>query len=112
MRLTALCVLLAIACVISVEPAMADKSYQITMSSAAAIGSAQLQPGEYKIVLDDSSAHFTEVRTGEEVEVLATIDNTTEKKFERTTIHSTRASGETVITEIRLGGTKTRIAFR
>ncbi|MCL5744237.1 MAG: hypothetical protein M1541_09985, partial [Acidobacteria bacterium] len=96
---------------ISIEPAMADKSYQVTMASAAKVGSMQLQPGEYRVVLDDTSAHFTEVKSGKEIEVLATIDNSAEKKFERTAIVSSRASGEAVVTEIQLGGTKTRVAF-
>jgi hypothetical protein len=111
MRLKALFVLLSTALFISIEPAMADKSYRVTMSGPAKIGSVQLQPGEYILVLDDSSAHFTEVKTGEEFEVLAKIDDTAEKKFESTAIHSTRANGETLITEIRLGGTRTRVAF-
>ena len=111
MRLKALFVLLSMALFISIEPAMADKSYQVTLSSAAKIGSVQFQPGEYKLVLDDSSAHFTQVKTGEEIEVPAKIDDTAEKKFESTAIHSNSASGETLITEIRLGGTKTRVAF-
>jgi hypothetical protein len=53
MRLKALFVLLTTALFISVEPAMADKSYHVTMASAAKVGSMQLQPGEYKVVLDD-----------------------------------------------------------
>ncbi len=50
-------------------------------------------------------------QTGNELEVLAKIDETAGKKFENTTIHSTRANGETLITEIRPGATKTRVAF-
>jgi hypothetical protein len=111
MRLKALFILLSIALFISIEPAMADKSYELVISSAAKVGSVQLPPGEYKLVLDDSSAHFTALNSGEEFEVLAKIDDTAEKKFEHTAIHFTRATGENLITEIRLGGTKTRVAF-
>ena len=111
MRLKALFVLLSIALFVSIEPAMADKSYRVTMTSAAKVGSVQLQPGEYTLVLDNSKVRFTEVNTGKEFEVTAKIDDTAEKKFESTAIHSTRAEGATLITEIRLGGTKTRVAF-
>jgi hypothetical protein len=111
MRLKTLFVLLSIALFVTIEPVRADKNYQVVISRVAKIGSVQLQPGEYKLVLDDSSAHFTEVNSGEEFEVLAKIDNTAEKKFEHTAIHSKGASGETLITEIRLGGTKTIVAF-
>lgn len=111
MRLKVLFFLLSMTLFISIEPALADRSYPVTLTNAAKVGSVELKPGEYRLVLDGSSAHFAHQNTGKKIKVLATIDDTAGKKFDKTEIHSTRANGEVLITEIRLGGTTTRVAF-
>jgi hypothetical protein len=112
MRLKTVFVLLAVAFFVLIGPARADKSYDVTMTNAATAGSIQLQPGDYHLVLDNSKVRFTELKTGKEFEVDAKIDNSADRKFESTEIHLQRVEGATLITEIRLGGTKTRVVFR
>jgi hypothetical protein len=102
----------AVALFLLAVPAFADKSYQFTVSSAAKLGSVQLQPGEYSLVLDNTTVRLRDLRTGDEFEVTAKIDDTADKKFDHTEIHSTRDADTVLITEIRLGGTNTRVVFR
>jgi hypothetical protein len=112
MKLKTIFLLLPAALFVLTAPAMADKSYHVTMTQAVTAASVQLRPGDYNLVLDNSKVRFQEVQTGKEFEVNATIDDSADKKFENTTIHSQRVEGATLITEIRLGGTKTRVVFR
>ena len=112
MKLKTMFVLLSVALFVLIGPARADKSYPLTMTNAAKAGSIHLQPGDYTLVLDNSKVRFTELKTGKEFEVDAKIDNSAEKKFESTAIHSEQVEGATLIREIRLGGTRTTVAFR
>ena len=96
---------------ILVGEAMADKSYQVKVSTAAKAGSVQLRPGDYQLVLDNSRILFRESVTGKEYPVEAKIDDSAEKKFETTAVHSRQKDGATLITKIELGGTKTTVAF-
>jgi hypothetical protein len=104
-------VLLSAALLVLIAPARADKSYRVTMFSAAKAGAIQLQPGDYNLVLDNSKVRLTELKTGREFEVVAKIDDSAEKKYEHTAIHSKQVEDATLITEIRLGGTTTRLVF-
>ena len=111
MRFKTISVLLPAALFFLSEPAKADKHYEVSIHNQAKAGTIQLQPGDYILVLDDSKVRLRELKTGKEFEVAAEVDNSSEKKFKNTTIHSRLLDGTTLITEIRLGGTKTRVAF-
>ena len=112
MRLTTMFILLSAALFVLLGQARADKTYAFTLSDAAKAGSVQLKPGDYHLVLDNSKVRFRELKTGNEFEVDAQIDNSATEKFQSTAIHSQRLEGATLITEIRLGGTTTRVTFR
>jgi hypothetical protein len=112
MRLKTMFILLSAALFVLIGEARADKSYQFTLSDAAKAGSVQLKPGDYHLILDNSKVRFRELKTGNEFEVDAKIDDSATEKFQSTAIHSQRLEGVTLITEIRLGGTKTRVTFR
>jgi hypothetical protein len=90
--------------------AYADQSYRITLSSVSKIGNLEFKPGEYKLVVDAPMVRLTELNGGKEVELTAKIEEAVEK-HEQTAIHSTRVDGVAQIREIRIGGSKTRIAF-
>jgi copper(I)-binding protein len=111
MRLKTVFVLLSAVLFFVVGEARADKSYQLKVTSAAKAGSVQLQPGDYHLVLDNSRILFRELETGKEFVVDAKIDDSAEKKFASTAIHSRQKEGATLITKIELGGTKTTVAF-
>jgi len=90
--------------------AYADQSYRITLSSVFKIGHLEFRPGEYKLVVNAPKVRLTELNSGKEVELTAKFGETVEKT-EHTAIHSKRVDGVAQIREIRIGGSKTRIAF-
>jgi hypothetical protein len=88
------------------------KSYRISLSTVSKIGTVELQPGDYKLLVDthNPKVQFTEVNGGKTIELEAKVE-TVETKFESTAIHSNRADGTNRIIEIRIGGSKTKVAF-
>jgi len=90
--------------------AFADQSYRITLSSVSKIGNIEFKPGEYKLVVDAPKVRLTELNSGKAVELEAKVEDAATKN-EQTAIHSTRVDGVTKISEIRIGGSKTRITF-
>jgi hypothetical protein len=86
------------------------KTYRITISTDAKAGGAALDAGDYKLEVDAPKVRFTDVQSGKSVEVDATI-KTAENKFGNTAIVSQKVEGKTQITEIQLGGSKTKITF-
>jgi len=112
MRLKTVFVLLSALLFVLVGEVRADKSYRVKLTGAAKAGSVQLQPGDYHLVLDNSRILFRESVTGKEYPVEAKFDDSAEKKFASTAIHSQQMEGATLITKIELGGTKTTVAFR
>jgi hypothetical protein len=90
--------------------ASADQTYRITLTDASKIGTTELQPGDYKLVVDASKVVLTDLRNDKSIELEARIENMDEK-VRATEVHSDRADGDNHITEIRLGGSKTRIVF-
>ena len=90
--------------------ANADQSYKCTLSSACKIGSADVQPGDYKLVVDAPKVVLTELSTGKSIELEAKVEST-DQKFATTEIHSSQVDGASRIREIRIGGSKTIIAF-
>ena len=111
MRLKTLFFLLPALLLVLAGEARADKSYEVKVGTAAKAGAVQLSPGEYQLVLDNYKIILRESVTGKEFVVDAKIDNSAEKKFANTMIHSRQLEGATLITKIELGGTKTTVAF-
>jgi type 1 fimbria pilin len=105
-----LAVVLSIAFLAAVAAGDQSKSYRITISSASKIGTTEFKPGDYELVVNQPKVRFTEIRTGKSVELEAKVDNL-EEKVESTTIHSETVDGVSMIRQIRIGGSKTRIAF-
>ena len=87
------------------------KSYKINLSSAAVVGSAELKPGDYKIVVDQPKIRFIHLGSGDEVAVDGKV-NTVDGKVPFTSVHSKQVDGVTKITEIRLGGSRTSVVFQ
>jgi hypothetical protein len=78
-------------------------TYTINLIQPAVVNGAQLKPGEYRLTVDVTKV--TLVRGNLTVEMPAAKVETVEKKYDTTAI---RYVGS-VIAEIRLGGTKTRV---
>jgi hypothetical protein len=90
--------------------AYADQSCRITLSTASKIGNIEFQPGEYKLVVNAPNVRLTELNSSKSVELEARVEDA-DTKNDQTTIHSRSVDGVRQITEIRIGGSKTRIAF-
>jgi hypothetical protein len=111
MRRTALPVLFAAVLFLLIQPAWADRGYRLTLATAATVGPVELQPGDYTLHLHDANVLLTELRDGKEYALEAKVDQSAEKKFSSTSIHTERVGGTRVIREIRLAGTRTTVTF-
>jgi|SRR5579863_2126227 len=85
--------------------ASAAGSNHIDLTQAAWVGNTQLKPGSYKIAIQGSTAVFTAGKTVVEAPV------TVEKSDHAVFVTEVETSGSK-ITEIRLGGTSTRLIFK
>ena len=85
--------------------ASAAGSNHIDLSQPTWVGNTQLKPGSYKVAIQGSTAVFTNGKTV--VEAPVTVENT-DHTVSLTEVE-TKASK---ITEIRLGGTSTRLIFK
>jgi hypothetical protein len=89
--------------------AFADQTYRITLSTDSKIGNLEFKAGEYKVV-DAPKVLLTDVNSGKAVEIEAKVEEA-DTKHDRTEIHSKLVDGVSQISEIRIGGSKTRFAF-
>lgn len=67
-----------------------------------------LAPGEYRVTLDNDKATFVSGKVSLTVDVK--VENQ-EKKFDTTAIRFVEQAGKQNITEIRIGGSKTKLLF-
>jgi hypothetical protein len=84
------------------------ESYRVTLSQPSTVKGKQLKAGEYRLNVENSK--LTIVKGKESVEVPVKVQNT-ETKFDNTAIRYTGSGDKVSITEIRLGGTKTKLVF-
>lgn len=110
MKTKTACIAILLAIGFLTSTGIADQSCRITLSNASKIGNTEFRPGDYKLVVDVPKVIFTELKTGKSVELAAKIENVDEK-FANTQIHWNHADGVRQIIEIRIGGSKTKIAF-
>ncbi len=83
-------------------------TYRVTLTKAAMVNGTELKPGEYK--LNVVSDKMTLSSAKQSVEVGVKMENA-EEKFQHTAIRYTEENGKAVISEIRVGGTKTKLIF-
>jgi hypothetical protein len=110
MKATILAMVLSIGFLAAVAAADQPKSYRITISTPSKIGATELNRGDYRVQVDQPKVRFTEVKTGKTVEFEVKVENL-EAKIPSTTIQSQNVDGVSMIREIRIGGSKTKIAF-
>lgn len=84
-------------------------TYQFTLSRQAAINGSVLQPGDYKLVVRDTNAVVT-AHDGRTAEATVKIE-TAPAKFPTTAVTIQVHDGKPVISEIDLGGSKTKLLF-
>ncbi len=85
------------------------KNYTITLSGACQAGTAQLQPGQYKVRLEGTKVVLID-KTGRAIEANAKVE-TAERKYDQTAIAISRADGANRLQWIALGGSKSKVVF-
>jgi len=86
------------------------KSYNLVLSAPAKAGTTELKPGEYKLKVEGSQAVITGQQNAKSVTVPVKIENS-DKKFDYTTVESTKQDGTDIIQAIDLGGSNTRLTL-
>jgi hypothetical protein len=86
------------------------KSYDLVLSAPAMAGTTELKPGEYKLKVDGSHAVITDQQNAKSVTVPVKVENS-DKKFDYTTVESSKQGGMDTIQAIDLGGSNTRLTL-
>ena len=87
-----------------------SKTYNVEFDHSVTAGAIQLEPGQYGVKVEGSNAVFRDSKTGQEFTVPVKVDNS-EKKYDATAVESNKQGNTDKITEIDLGGSKTRLEF-
>jgi hypothetical protein len=88
--------------------ASAASSYRFSIFEQSFVAGHELKPGEYKIEVNGDKAM---IKVGKEaVETAVKVENGAEK-FPETSVRYANANGKMTVTEIRLGGTHTKLVF-
>ncbi len=86
------------------------KTYTLTIDRPSMVGTTQLQPGDYRLKVEGSTALLTNNRDGKEVKANVKVENAA-KKFEYTAIESRQEGDVNHIKDVHLGGTRMTIDF-
>ncbi len=86
-----------------------SKTYDITISKAAKVGTVALAAGEYQLKVDGANATFTD-RHHKSVTVAIKVEAGS-KKFQYTAVDSTEVGATDLIHSITLAGSTTKIDF-
>lgn len=85
------------------------KSYNITLAEPYTIGTTQLSAGDYKLVVNGSTAELEDNRGN--VQANGTPENEM-RKFDDTAIVSSKANGTNQLRAIEVGGTRVQVDFK
>lgn len=88
----------------------AAKSFDVTFTSPAVLGSMEVPAGQYQLKLDGSKVTLIN-SNGKKMEADATVQ-AMPTKFSETTVQSKHVDGKDLVDEIQLGGTKTALDFK
>lgn len=84
----------------------AAKTWQVTLFEPSLIGGAELKPGDYKVEVKGDKVVMKNARQTAEASVK--VENV-ETKFASTAVRYSNGDGKYRITEIRIGGTTTKL---
>ena len=102
-------VILALMSVVLVTAKTSVKTYTVHFSETVKAGSVDLKAGEYKLKVEGSQVVFTDQR-GKQIEASATVEST-DRKFDRTSITMSTADGTSRLVSIQLGGSNNTVKF-
>jgi len=83
-------------------------SYRLTLLQPTVVNGTVLKAGEYRLNLANEKVTIVDGKFSVEARVKV---ETTDKKFDSTAIRYSDQGGKAILSEIRLGGTKTRLIF-
>jgi hypothetical protein len=86
------------------------KSYDITLAAPSKVGNAKLAAGDYKVTVDGTNVVFMNRDTAKQVSATAKVD-TVEKKYDVTSVDTTKNGSDDQINAIELGGSKIKLEF-
>ncbi len=84
------------------------KTYSVTLFQPSIVGGTELQPGDYKVDVQDTKVVIKSGKTS--VESAVKIE-TGDQKFNATSVRYSNGDGKYRVQEIRLGGTNTKLVF-
>jgi len=99
-----------LALVASAGTVPAGTHYKITLLQPSVVKGTVLKAGDYKLSLGDAKVTITPTNGKNPLEVPVKVESV-ETKFADTVIGYASENGKSVISEIRLGGTKTKLVF-
>jgi hypothetical protein len=94
--------------IFSIGVASAAGTYKITLNQPSVVKGNQLKAGEYRLNVEESKVTIASGK--ESVQVPVQVENN-DQKFDATTVRYTEVGGKQIISEIRIGGTRTRLVF-
>jgi hypothetical protein len=86
------------------------KSYSFTIPDPSQAGSATLKPGFYTLKVNGTKVELINEKTGKPIETNAKIEPA-DKKFETTSVSSTKTGNTVHIDSIGLAGSKNKVVF-
>lgn len=86
------------------------KTYGITLLSPTKVGNTELKAGDYKVKLDGSKAILTNTQTRKSFETAVKVEHSS-RKFDRTAVDTSSASGSERLQAIELQGTTMKLDF-
>lgn len=84
------------------------KTYSVTLFQPSVIGGTELQPGEYKVDVQDTKIV---IKSGKQTVESPVKVETASEKFSSTSVRYASGDGKYRIQEIRLGGTNTKLVL-
>jgi len=88
--------------------ASAANTYKLALFYPSFVGESQLNPGNCKVTLDGDKVVLKQGR--KKVEATVQVE-TVDQKFKSTSVRYTEKDGKRQVSEIRLGGTTTKLVF-
>ena len=88
--------------------ASAASSHTVTFFQPSTVGGTELKAGDYKLVMDNDKVVIQKGK--EKVEAMVKVESA-DSKFSSTSVRYADQNGKMKVTEIRLGGTTTRLIF-
>jgi hypothetical protein len=84
--------------------------YHVTLSKPTSMSGTVLKPGDYKLVVGDAKVTITPANGGSAAEAPIKIESA-QRKFDETVVIYETNNSKSVIYEIDLGGSKTKLIF-